>query len=188
MHESPWHVLHVIANHEKRVAKQLAVRSLEHYLPLYAESSRWTDRTVLLERPLFTGYVFVRCTSQTRLAFISTPGVISLLGDGKNETVSAVEIARIRYGLASGSLVQPHPYLPVNVGTPVRVLQGAFKGMTGVVMEFRHRCRVILSLAAVQRCFSVEVDLQDIQTIPQPELYPMPMRIPLRVGANHLSM
>jgi len=34
MLENPWHVLHVIANHEKRVAQHLDVRAVEHYLPL----------------------------------------------------------------------------------------------------------------------------------------------------------
>jgi len=57
---SPWHVLHVISNHEKLVAQHLAVRFVEHYLPVYTERVKWTDRTVVAERPLFTGYVFVR--------------------------------------------------------------------------------------------------------------------------------
>ncbi len=39
MFESPWRVLHVLANHKKRVAQHLAARSLEHYLPLYSEAA-----------------------------------------------------------------------------------------------------------------------------------------------------
>jgi transcription antitermination factor NusG len=78
--------MHVITNHEKRVAQHLTVRGLEHFLPFYSERSRWTDRTVVVERPLFAGYVFVRYSPQTRLSLISTPGIIRLLGDGKSET------------------------------------------------------------------------------------------------------
>ena len=66
MHESRWCVLYVITNHEKRVAQHLTARSLEHYLPLYTERSRWTDRVVSLERPLFAGYVFVRFAPEAR--------------------------------------------------------------------------------------------------------------------------
>src|ERR1017187_2832991 len=105
MYESPWHVLHVIANHEKRVAQHLSVRSLEHYVPLYTERSRWTDRSVDLERPLFTGYVFVRFSPESKLSLISTPGVLPLLGDAQRDTVSDDEIGRIRDGLASGCLL-----------------------------------------------------------------------------------
>jgi hypothetical protein len=31
MNGSPWNVLHVISNHERRVAQHLVVRSIEHY-------------------------------------------------------------------------------------------------------------------------------------------------------------
>lgn len=50
--QGPWHVLHVRSNYEKRVAQHLVVRAVEHYLPLYRERVKWTDRTVIAERPL----------------------------------------------------------------------------------------------------------------------------------------
>ncbi len=51
-------------------------RSLEHYLPLYSERSTWTDRGVDLERPLFTGYIFVRFAREARISVVSAPGVL----------------------------------------------------------------------------------------------------------------
>lgn len=161
MYENPWHVIHVIANHEKRVAQHLTVRAVEHYLPLYAERSRWSDRVVTLERPLFAGYVFVRVTPETRLSVISIPGVLRMIGDEKRDRISAVEIARIREGLAAGCLLRPHP--GVAVGSPVRVLRGVFAGADGVVTEFRQRCKVVMALAATGQGFSLEVDLADIE-------------------------
>jgi transcription antitermination factor NusG len=70
MQSSSWHVLHVLSNHEKRVAQHLVVRSVEHYLPLYSERVKWTDRTVVAQRPLFSGYVFARFTPQCRVSVI----------------------------------------------------------------------------------------------------------------------
>ncbi len=169
MHESPWQVLHVIANHEKSVAQHLFVRSVEHYLPLYTERSKWTDRSVVLERPLFTGYVFARFSPLARLCVVSTPGVIRLLGDTESDAVSTEEIDKIRNGLASGCLLRPHSH--VSVGTPVRVRSGVFEGAEGIVTEFRHQCRVIISLSAVKQSFSLELQLEDIQV-----LYKKPVR------------
>lgn len=163
MSEGPWHVLHVIANHEKKVAQHLSVRSLENYLPLYSERSRWSDRSVTLERPLFAGYVFVRCSPQTRLSAISTPGVIRLLGDSINCMVSSDEIDLIREGLASGCLLRPYFDLPV--GTPVRVRTGVFSGAEGVVTAIRQRCKVVMTLSAVSQCFSLEVDRDDVEVL-----------------------
>ena len=142
---SPWHVLHVISNHEKLVAQHLAVRFVEHYLPVYTERVKWTDRTVVAERPLFTGYVFVRFQPRSRISVISTPGVLRLLGDDARDMVSEEELLKIRDGLASGLLLRPHPCL--SVGTRVRVRDGVFGGVEGVVAELRQQCRVILTLA-----------------------------------------
>lgn len=163
MYEKPWHVIHVLSNHEKRVAQHLAVRSIEHYLPLYAERSRWTDRMVTLQRPLFAGYVFVRFASRARVSVISIPGVLRLVGDETRDMVSAGEIARIREGLAAGCLLRPHPI--VTVGSPVRVLRGVFAGTDGIVTEFRQRCKVVMSLSATGQSFSLELDVADIKVL-----------------------
>lgn len=163
MDERPWFVLQVLTNQEKRVAKNLALRSLEHYLPLYSERSRWSDRIVNLERPLFGGYVFTRFAPQSRLAVISTPGVLRLLGDAERDTVPAREIERIREGLACGDLLRPHGGAPV--GSRVRVIRGPFQGVEGIVTDLRKTCKVVLSLSATRQCFSLEVDLTDIDVL-----------------------
>lgn len=163
MDNTPWHVLHVLTNHEKRVAQHLTVRSVEHYLPVYTERVKWTDRTVVAERPLFSGYVFVRSIAQNRFSIISTPGVLQLLGDEERNLVSCAELDKIREGLSSGLLLRPHP--SVSVGTKVCVRDGIFSGAEGVVTEFRRQCKVIISLSAVHQCFSLEVDLDDLEVL-----------------------
>jgi transcription antitermination factor NusG len=175
MHESRWHVLHVVANHEKRVAQHLTARSLEHYLPLYSERSRWTDRVVKLERPLFAGYVFVRLGLEARLPVVTTPGVLRLLGETERDTVSETEIARIRDGLASGCLLRPHAGMAL--GSRVRVLSGVFEGAEGIVTDFRKQCRVVIELSATRQCFSLELDLEDIEVLRTRAANDVPCRV-----------
>ena len=163
MQNRPWQVLYVISNHEKRVAQHLVVRSVEHYLPLYTERVKWTDRTVVTERPLFSGYVFARYMPQDRLSVISTPGVLHLLGDEEADMVSSAELDMIRAGLASGLLLRPHP--SVAVGTQVRVRSGVFAGVEGVVTELRRQCGVIITLSAVRQCFSLQVELGNLEVL-----------------------
>jgi transcription antitermination factor NusG len=163
MHQGPWQVLHVVANHEKKVAQHLSVRSCEHFLPLYQERSRWTDRQVVLERPLFIGYVFVRYLPGEKLSVITVPGVLRVLGDSELCTVSDEEIARIRDGLASGYLLRPHANL--SVGTKVRVRRGVFEGVEGVVSAIRQHCKVVISIGALRQSFSLDVDARDIDVL-----------------------
>jgi len=166
MDENRWRILHVISNHEKRVAQHLTARSFEHYLPLYNERSRWTDRVVSLARPLFSGYVFVRFAPAAKLSVICIPGVLRMLGETERDTVSEIEIARIREGLASGCFLRPHPH--VTLGSPVRVVRGVFEGAEGVVTDFRQQCKVVMALSATRQCFSLEVDLVDIEVLRKP--------------------
>jgi transcription antitermination factor NusG len=163
MFEGPWHVLHVIANHEKRVAQHLSVRSVEHYVPLYRTRSQWTDRSVQLERPLFAGYVFVRFSPRERLSVISTPGVLHLLGDSAGSEVSCAELDRIRQALAGGYTLLPHAWL--EVGTKVRVNGGVFDGVNGMVTELRRQCSVIIEVAAIRQCFSLEVGIDQVEPV-----------------------
>lgn len=177
MNSSPWHVLHVLSNHEKRVSQHLVVRSVEHYLPLYTERVRWTDRTVVAERPLFSGYVFARVTPQSRLSVISTPGVLHLLGEEERNMVCNEEVERIREGLASGLPLQPH--FGIAVGTRVRIRDGVFAGIEGMVTELRKQCRVIITLAAVRQCFSVESAIDNLDVLDKPAAKPRLKVVPV---------
>ena len=161
--EHPWYVLQVMSNHEKRVAQHLDVRSVEYYLPLCIERSRWTDRVVTLERPLFAGYVFVRFTLQSRLSVLSIPGVLRLLGDERHHTIDAAEISRIRDGLSMGYALRPHAGLWV--GNRVRVIRGLFEGAEGIVTEFHQRCKVVMSLSTTNQSFSLDMDVADIEVL-----------------------
>lgn len=166
MHTSPWHVLHVLSNHEKRVAQHLEVRSVEHYLPIYRERVKWTDRTVVAERPLFSGYVFARFTTRHRISVISTPGVLRLLGSEEGHLVPDEELTKVRLGLETGLTLRPHPNLAV--GTRVQVRAGVFAGVEGVVSELRKQCRVILALSGTRQCFSLEAGVDELIVLNKP--------------------
>jgi transcription antitermination factor NusG len=166
MQSSFWHVLHVLSNHEKRVSQHLVARTVDHYLPLYTERVKWSDRSVVTERPLFSGYLFVRLLPENRISVISTPGVLRVLGNEEKQMVSLEEIDKIRNGLSSGLLLRPHAR--VTLGTQVRVRDGVFAGSEGIVTELRRECKVVITLAAVNQCFSMEVGLGDLEVLKKP--------------------
>src|SRR5712664_2211871 len=114
-HELLWYAAYTSANHEKRVAEQLGVRSVEHFVPLYESVRRWKDRKVRLQLPLFPGYVFVRLALHDRLRVLQVPGVARLVGfNGLPCALPDSEIEAMKTGLASGLRAEPHPFL--NVG------------------------------------------------------------------------
>jgi len=148
------------------VAKQLCHKSYEILLPLYECRRRWSDRIKELELPLFPGYVFCRFNPLDRLPILVTPGVIRVVGIGKVPMpVDDAEMAAIQTALQSGLPRQPWPFL--QIGQRVRVECGPLCGLEGILVDFKGRHRLVLSVTLLQRSVAVEVDGAWVIPIPQ---------------------
>jgi transcription antitermination factor NusG len=160
-----WYAVQVKTTHEKRVAWQLDQRLIEHFLPLYRERRRWSDRIKELELPLFPGYVFCRFTLRTRATVLKTPGVHRVVGIGSMPApIEDHEIASIQEAQRSGLGVRPHPFL--RNGQRVRVEGGPFKGLEGFITDIRRRDRLILSINLLHRSIALEIDGAWVTPIP----------------------
>ena len=163
-HQPLWYAAYTSANHEKRVGEQLAVRSVEHFLPLYSSLRRWKDRRVKLELPLFPGYVFVRLALRDRLVVLQIPGVARLVGfNGMPTALPEEEIEALKKGLLCGVHAEPHAFL--SVGRRVRVKAGPLQGAEGIVIRRKNRLRLIISLDLIHRAAAVEVEAADLERI-----------------------
>ena len=161
-----WYAAYTSANHEKTVAEQLAVRGMEHYLPLYDSVRRWKDRRVKLQLPLFPGYVFVRLALRDRLGVQQIPGVARLVGfNGRPASLPNEEVEALRSALGRGVSAEPHPFL--TSGRRVRIEAGPLEGREGILIRRKGAFRVVLSIDLIQRSIMVDVDLADIGPIVQ---------------------
>src|SRR5258708_2681843 len=118
-----WYAIYTCSRHEKVVAKGLALREIEAFLPLYRTWHRWKDRRKQVELALFPSYVFVRIADHQQLRELQVPGVLSLVSfHGKPASLPEREIETLRRGLESRMCAEPHAYL--QVGQKVRVVRG----------------------------------------------------------------
>jgi transcription antitermination factor NusG len=163
--EPQWYAAYTCANHEKRVAEQLGVREVEHFLPLYSSVRRWKDRRVMLDLPLFPGYVFVRMATRDRLQVQTVPGVARLVGfDGSPTALPDEEIEALRTSLGGAVRAEPHPYLVV--GRRVRMRSGPLAGMEGVLLRRKGSFRLVISIELIQRSVAVDADEADVEAFP----------------------
>ena len=159
-----WYAAYTCANHEKCVAQQLSVRSVEHFLPLYQSVRRWKDRRVQLELPLFPGYVFVRLALRDRLQVLEIPSVTRLVGfNGSPTPLPDGEIEALKASLEGGVRVVPHPYL--KVGRRVRITSGPFEGLEGILIRKKSELRFVISLDLIQRSVAVHCDAADVEPL-----------------------
>ncbi len=157
-----WFAAYTKSHHEKCVVSRFTERQIESFLPMYSTLHRWRNRCAMnLELPLFPNYVFVRIDSRERVRVLEVPGVLSLIGFGRNlAPLPDFEIEALRSGL--GQLkIEPHAYLVI--GERVRIKAGPMTGMEGVLVRKKSNFRVVLTLDAIMQSVAVEVAAGDLE-------------------------
>jgi len=161
-----WYAVYVRTRFERVVARNLRGKGYEEFLPLYRRAHRWSDRIKEIEFPLFSGYVFCRFDPHDRLPILTIPGVKAIVGFGKNFIpVDERELNAIRAVLTSGTHCEPWPFM--EVGQQVRVVYGPLAGTEGLVLMFKNRYRIVISITMLQRSVAVEIDGDCLQPLPK---------------------
>ncbi len=160
-YQERWFAAYVCVNHEKRLAEQMAQRSIECFLPLYTSRRQWKDRRVTLQMPLFPGYLFVHFAAEERQRVLGLPGLVRLVSVcGEPVSLPEDEIERLRAGLLPRMHPEPHPYLLQ--GQRVRIIHGPLAGAEGIFLRRKSECRVVLSVNLIMRSLSVELSEGEI--------------------------
>jgi len=159
---SCWWAVYTRHQHEKTVARMLAGKGIEVFLPLYESNRRWKDRNKLVSLPLFPCYLFVRGGHDRRLPVVSTPGVHMVLTNGENvATVPEAEIQAIRRTVEAAVHVEPHAFL--KCGERVRVKAGPLEGVEGILVRMKNQSRLVLSVDMLAKSVGVEIDAADVE-------------------------
>lgn len=159
-----WYALYTAPRHEKLVVDQINRQGFECFLPLYRSVRRWKDRRKELAMVLFPGYVFVQMALQNRLRVLQLPGVVRLVSfNGQPAALPDLEIDSLRTHLSNAGMIEPHPYL--SVGQRVRVCSGPLRGLEGIILRTKDRCRIVLSIHLIMRSVAVEVGEGDLEFI-----------------------
>jgi transcription antitermination factor NusG len=105
---------------------------IESYLPLYLVESKWSDRTKILEKPLFPNYLFVRPADNLTYQLLNVHGVVRyVVFDGKAAAVPDQDIQQIRsllslqHDLLRPSRADPQRTAPTAPHTILRNLQNS---------------------------------------------------------------
>jgi transcription antitermination factor NusG len=153
----PWFAILVKTGREKTANLLLENAGYECFLPVNRSTRRWSDRTKLVDVPLFPGYLFCRMNPHNRLTVLMTPGVIQIVGVGKTPIpVEEEEIEAIERVQTSGLSAMPWPYM--EVGNVAQIVDGPLRGLTGIVVKIKSGVKLVLSVSLLQRSVAVEVE------------------------------
>jgi transcription antitermination factor NusG len=162
--EPRWYALHTRARHEKAIERRLREEGMLTFVPTIFETHRWSDRKKKVEVPLFSCYVFVRCSlsaaDRTRVhrvesvhGFVGTRGMAFPIPDDQIEGIQKV--------MKQTTSCRSYPFL--RVGQRVRVRGGAMDGVEGVFVSENGDHSLIISINAIQRSIAVRIDGYDVE-------------------------
>lgn len=150
-----WHVLHVRPRCEKKMAAYCTNARLQCYLPLRLERKKYQRRQVEVQKPLFPGYVFARFRPEQRI-FILQSGQIARILEVKDQLKFISEIEQIRKALETDPGLRACP--AITTGMMVRITEGPFAGLEGIVIKSKGCARVILNVDMIGQGVAIEVD------------------------------
>ena len=159
-----WFALTTKPRYERAAARYLRLKGFEEFAPACRTRRRWSDRFQEIEEQLFPGYLFCRFAYEQRLTVLNSPGVLSVVGYGKQPAaVDDSEIAAIRAIVDSGARAWPWPYM--RIGQRVRIERGCLQGVAGTLVRENDFWRVVVNIEILQRAVAVEIDRHMIRAV-----------------------
>jgi len=90
--------------------------------------------------------------------------VLCIVGSGEAPTaISEAEISSLRRVIACGLHCVPWPF--TEAGQSVAIERGPLAGVMGTIVRKRSRCRLILSVALLQRSVAFEINADSIEQV-----------------------
>ena len=175
--EKNWYVIHTYSGYEDAVAKNLKQRieslGMENKIfnvivPKEKKVKIKNGKRKTVEEKIFPGYVLVEMIVDDESWYVvrNTPRVTGFLGAGTTPIpVSAKDIEDLKKRMDAG---EPEFQVDFEVGEPVKVLDGPFKGFEGKVSEIdqeRGKIKVLVNMFG--RDTPVELDSLQIKKIGQ---------------------
>ena len=159
-----WYAVYTRARHEKAVDRLLQDKDVESFLPLHDILSRWKDRKVWVQKPLFPGYLFVHVVEGGLGDVWRTRGVVHVVGDGESAVaVPDEQVEAVRQMIESPVKVDPWPYM--RKGKVVRVKTGPLTGMEGYIVRRKGTCRLVISVDLLGRSVATEIGAECVDVV-----------------------
>jgi len=162
-----WYVLHTKSRFENVVFDGLVRKHVDAFLPKIKVRSRRRDRRVMIEVPLFPGYVFVKTDlyPHHHLDILKTAGAVRLIGTkGGPVPVEEDTVESLKIMVTSSTAVSAGNQL--KKGDRVVVVSGPLTGVTGTFVRYRGKERVIVNVEALGQHAGVDVDEKDVERLP----------------------
>ncbi len=157
-----WYVVYTKPRREKKLADYACQYNINYYLPLVESERVYKYRKVKFTKPLFPGYIFVKCNLLEKRSLLISGHIVRFI-KVPDEKFFLDELQQIYDGKERGAEFNISKY--VSEGIAVRITSGSFTGLTGVVKDIKNVNEVILRVSMLKQAVSVRVTTDQIEII-----------------------
>ena len=163
-----WFALLTRSNFEQTVYNGLAKKNIKAFLPKTKKKSKRKDRNLMIEVPLFPGYLFVQSTfsSDDQLKILKTTGAVRLLGNQSGPVqVPDPQVESLKILTSANMDLVTGVNIKLKTGDPVMILQGPMAGVKGEFTRHKGKGRVVIKLDVLGQYAGVEDEESNIEKV-----------------------
>ena len=154
MPEARWFVGHTKPRREKKLVEYCQRHGIAATLPCYNSAHKYRGKTVVFQKPLFPGYVFLQLVPAQKDSVRQSDHVANLLDVFDQETFYQ-QLKDILLALDTDLDVRLAP--AIGEGMRVRIRSGPLQGMEGWVEQRYGMTTVLLRLDFINQAAAVKV-------------------------------
>jgi transcriptional antiterminator RfaH len=162
MSDLHWLVAHTKPRREKKLAEQCQRKNIAVTLPCYDSAHKYRGKTVVFQKPLFPGYVFLQLEPGQKEFVRQNDHVANLLEVFDQETFQR-QLHDILLALDAKVGVRLAP--AVSEGMRVRIKSGPLQGIEGWVEQRYGMTTVLLRLDFINQAAAVKIDADSLELI-----------------------
>lgn len=164
-----WFVLLTRSNFEQTVHKAINNKKIEAFLPTVKRKSKRKDRHLMIDFPLFPGYIFVKSNPEpaSQLNILKTTGAVRLLGNQTGPVpvpASQIESLKLLTNIKTDLITGTN--IGLKKGDPVMIIDGPMAGVRGEFTHHKGKGRVVIKIDVLGQYAGVEVEKENVEKVP----------------------
>jgi transcription antitermination factor NusG len=150
-----WGALHTFPRAEKVVCEYLRKHTVPHFLPTIKKTRRYQSRVRVSFIPLFPGYVFYDAGAIERTEVFASRRIVGIL-DAQDQEELRHDLANLALALSKDDALCAARY--GEVGKPVQVTRGKFKGLRGEIVRIESATRLLIRVHFIGQAACLAID------------------------------
>jgi len=153
-----WHVVYTKPRHEKKVFEELIYHKYNCYLPLIKQTSIWSDRQKIIDKPLFSSYVFVFLNNMVEYyQTLQINGAVSFIRFcNKPAIVKESEIEIIKKMIDSCSQIELAKQ-EIKIGEKRLIQSGPLAGFECEVVSVNGKNKILVRINSLKQNITAEL-------------------------------